>query len=244
MCNRNLNILNIALYFLLSVQALCTHGVLNYNTVLHHYYETLGRESELFRRAYIKIVASRINSLPLRFIRNGAFSRPGKRHLFADPSKTLEKGYDRVLKSCRRYKEKAASAFFPVCGPISHVATTTTMVVVNLLVVMDELFRIFLHTHTHADANMNAHPCAHEHHHCDGIWRALVRSTNVYYIRVEMPSNCERLLFAPTDVRCINSGIFALASRRLICVNVNFSLLPYRCKMDNANRTMQNIIVR
>lgn len=65
---------------------------------------------ELFRRAYVRIVASRINSLPLRFIRSGTFSPPGKRHLFADPLKALEKGYDRVLKSCRRYKEKAASA--------------------------------------------------------------------------------------------------------------------------------------
>lgn len=41
-----------------------------------------------------------------------AFFRSGKRRLPADSLKALDKGYDRVLKSCRRHKEKAASALF------------------------------------------------------------------------------------------------------------------------------------
>ena len=62
----------------------------------------------VLQRAYAKITTSRINSLPLRFIRGGAF------FLGAFPAtvslKALEKGYDHSLKSCRGHKEKTASA--------------------------------------------------------------------------------------------------------------------------------------
>lgn len=48
-------------------------------------------ENELFR-AYVKIVASRINSLPLRFIRGGAFSRPGKKASLRGPFESTREG--------------------------------------------------------------------------------------------------------------------------------------------------------
>lgn len=141
---------------------------------------------ELFRQAYVRIVPSRINSLLLRFIRSGTFFRPGKKHLFADSLKALEKGYDRVLKSCRRYKEKTASALSRVRPHFSR-GDDAVDNDGGEPPCCRKLFRIFLYIHT----RNYEHICIHIH--ALMIIAVTVLQANVYYIQVEITFNCEWL---------------------------------------------------